>query len=178
MNLTIVCFLAALLVGVGNLKAQDERRDYADERLRLRAEWMALDMAERYGLDQKQVKELTEANLTWLQQRGETGTFRPEGRRRGDVRRHYRHHQGHRHGGCCDSPRYDDYCCEGGYHSHSCAYDDRNGQAPLTKEELEKRRSDRKQAWEERKAARDAYEQSLQKIMTEDQYKAYQERRR
>ena len=55
MKLTTLCLLAALLVGAGSVMAQDERRDYSEQRLKLRAEMMALDMAERYNLDEKQV---------------------------------------------------------------------------------------------------------------------------
>ena len=153
MNLTFVCLLVSLLMGAGSVKAQDSGRDYSEERLRVRAEWMALNMAERYGLDENQVKELTEANVTWLKQRGETEPFRRfDGRR--DYRRHHRQgHRAYRHG--VDGRR-----------------------APLSKEEIEKFEAERKKAVEERRAARDAYEQSLQKIMTEEQYKAYTERRR
>ena len=61
MKLTTLCLLAALLMGAGSVMAQDERRDYSEQRLKLRAEMMALDMAERYNLDEKQVEELTEA---------------------------------------------------------------------------------------------------------------------
>lgn len=181
MNLTFVCLLVSLLMGAGSVKAQDSGRDYSEERLRVRAEWMALNMAERYGLDENQVKELTEANVTWLKQRGETEPFqRFDGRR--DYRRHHRQgHRAYRHGGCCGAPRHADYCCEAycadGHHAPDCPYVD-GRRAPLSKEEIEKFEAERKKAVEERRAARDAYEQSLQKIMTEEQYKAYTERRR
>ena len=61
MKLTVVSLLLAFFAGVGSVVAQDERRDYSEERMKLRAEWMALDMAERYGLDEKQVKEFGRA---------------------------------------------------------------------------------------------------------------------
>ena len=48
----------------------------------------------------------------------------------------------------------------------------------MSKEEREKRQAERQKKQEERRAVRDAYEKSLQKIMTEEQYKAYSERRR
>ena len=68
MKLTTLCLLAALLVGAGSVMAQDERRDYSEQRLKLRAEMMALDMAERYNLDEKQVEErIRQAEVTcWL----------------------------------------------------------------------------------------------------------------
>lgn len=104
MKLTVVCLLTALFMGVGNAMAQDNRRDYSEQRLKLRAEMMALDMAERYNLDEKQVKELTEANLEWLQKRGDKPGLRPglhpgdRDRRWADRRRHHRR-DWHR-GGC------------------------------------------------------------------------------
>lgn len=173
MKLTVWLTLAVLLAGMGNLQAQDKRADYSDERLRLRAEWMALDMAERYDLDEKQVKELTEANLTWLKQRGDMPRMS-----RYDGRRDYRpRRRSHHRGGCCGSSRRADYCCdawcEDGRHAVDCPYYD-DAHRPFSQEELE----ERKKAFEERKEARATYEQSLRKILTEDQYKAYQERRR
>lgn len=62
--------LGNLFIGLENAMAQDNRSNYSEQRLKLQAEMMALDMAERYGLDEKQVKKLTEANLIWLQERG------------------------------------------------------------------------------------------------------------
>lgn len=181
MKLTTLCLLAALLVGAGSVMAQDERRDYSEQRLKLRAEMMALNMAERYNLDEKQVKELTEANLVWLQNRGDRPDLRPADRdRRWDGRRPH-HRRDWRRGGCCGAPRHAGYCCEAygadGRHAPDCPYyADADRPAP-TKEELEKREAERKQAVEERRAARQAYEESLQKIMTEEQYKAYRESR-
>ena len=185
MKLTVVCLLTALFMGVGNAMAQDNRRDYSEQRLKLRAEMMALDMAERYNLDEKQVKELAEANLEWLQKRGDKPGLRPglhpgdRDRRWADRRRHHRR-DWHR-GGCCGAPRHADYCCEAycmdGHHAPDCPCYDEARRPALTKEELEQRAAERKQAFEERRAAREAYEKSLQKIMTEEQFKAYQERR-
>lgn len=177
MKLIFVCMLAFLWGSVENLQAQDERKHYSEERLRLRAEWMALDMAERYNLDEKQVKELTEVNLTWMKQWGDMPRMPRYDGRRNNRPRHHVHHRG----GCCESPRRTgcccEACCEDGRHAveRPCYADARQ---PLSKEELEKREAERKKAFEERRAARDAYEQSLQKIMTEEQYKAYSERKR
>ena len=181
MKLTTLCLLAALLVGAGSVMAQDERRDYSEQRLKLRAEMMALDMAERYNLDAKQVEELTEANLVWLQNRGDRPDLRPADRdRRWDGRRPHHRRDWHR-GGCCGGPRHADYCCEAycadGRHAPDCPYFADADRPASTKEELEKREAERKQAVEERRAARQAYEESLQKIMTEEQYKAYRESR-
>lgn len=184
MNLVWVCFLVSLLMGVGSVKAQDKRQDYAEQRLRLRAEWMALDMAERYGLDEKQVKELTEANVTWMKQRGEQPRFRPEGPRnmRPHAPRHHRHDCRQRT--CCEGPRpaacVCDSCTSGRHQMTDCPYAPHPAkrQAPLSEEEKMKRETERKQAVEKRRAAREAYEQTLQKIMTEEQYKAYSEQRR
>lgn len=185
MKLTIVGLLMALFAGTGSVMAQDERRDYSQERMKLRAEMMALDMAERYGLDEKQVKELTEANLEWLQKGGDRPGLRPGPRpdadRRWAGRRHHPRRNFHR-GGCCGGPRHHaDYCCEAycadGRHAPDCPYFGDDRRQPLTKEEAEKRDAARKKAFEERRAAREAYDKSLQKIMTEEQYKAYRERR-
>lgn len=181
MKFAVVLLLAAMLAGGENLSAQDKQRDYSEARLKLRAEMMALNMAERYGLDEKQMEALTEANLEWLQKRGDAPEARPVGYRhhyRAD-RRHYRH-VGHR-GGCCGNPRPAAYCCDDGcvegHHAADCPRY-AAGQAPaLSKEEIEKRRTEREKAFEERRAARAAYEESLQKIMTEEQYKAYKEYR-
>ena len=184
MKLTIVCLLAALFMGSGSVMAQDGRRDYSEQRMKLRAEMMALDMAERYNLDEKQVQELTEANLEWLQKRGDAPGLRPGPRpnadRRWADRRHHPRRGWHR-GGCCDAPRHADYCCEAyctdGHHAPDCPYYDEARRPAPTKEELDQRAAERKKIVEERRAAREAYEKRLQKIMTEEQYKAYQERR-
>lgn len=184
MKLTILCLLTALFMGAESVMAQEERRDYSEQRLKLRAEMMALDMAERYNLDEKQVKELTKANLEWLQKRDDAPGLRPGPRqdadRRWADRRHYPRRGWHR-GGCCGAPRCADYCCEAyctdGRHALDCPYYDEARRPAPTKEEMEKFAAERKQAFEERRAAREAYEESLKKIMTEEQYKAYQERR-
>ena len=184
MKLTIVCLLAALFMGAGSVMAQEERRDYSEQRMKLRAEMMALDMAERYNLDEKQVEELTKANLEWLQKRGDAPGLRPGPRpnadRRWADRRHHPRRGWHR-GGCCGAPRCADNCCEAyctdGHHAPDCPYYDEARRPAPTKEEMEKFAAKRKQAFEERRAAREAYEESLKKIMTEEQYKAYQERR-
>lgn len=185
MKLTIVCLLAALFTGAGNVMAQDGRRDYSEQRLKLRAEMMALDMAERYGLDEKQVEELTKANVEWLQKQGDEPGLRPGPRpgdrdRRWADRRHHPRRDWHR-GGCCGGPRNADYCCEAhctdGHHAPDCPYYDDDRRPAPTKEEMEKFAAERKQAFEKRRAAREAYEESLKKIMTEEQYKVYQDRR-
>ena len=184
MKLTIVCLLAALFMGAGSVMAQEERRDYSEQRLKLRAEMMALDMAERYNLDEKQVKELTKANLEWLQKQGNAPGLRPGPRpnadRRWADRRHHPRRGWHR-GGCCGTPRRADYCCEAyctdGRNALDCPYYDEARRPAPTKEELDQRAAERRKTVEERRAAREAYEKRLQKIMTEEQYKAYQERR-
>ena len=181
MKLTVVSLLLAFFAGVGSVVAQDERRDYSEERMKLRAEWMALDMAERYGLDEKQVKELTEANLEWLQKQGDVPVWRRDARApRWDGRRHHRRDV--RRGGCCGAPRPADYCCGDycavGRHVADCPYYGEERRPQLSKEEREKRQAERQKKMEEWRDARDAYEKSLQKIMTEEQYKAYSERRR
>lgn len=177
----VVLLLAALFAGVGSMSAQEKRRDYSEARLKLRAEMMALNMAERYGLDEKQVEALTEANLEWLQKRGDAPEMRrPVGHRHHRADRHHPR-RAYRRGGCCGDPRPADYCCEAycadGHHMADCPYYDADKGTAPTKEELEKRAAERKQAFEERRAARAAYEESLQKIMTEEQYKEYQNRR-
>ena len=184
MRLTIVCLLAVLFAGVGNAMAQDERRDYSEQRLKLRAEMMALGMVERYNLDEKQVKKLTEANLEWLRKRGDNSGLRP-GPRPGDRDRRWAgrpHHRRDWHrGGCCGGSRHAHYCCEAyvvdRYHAPDCPYYDDTRRPAPTKEELEERAAERKKAFEERNAARNAYEENLKKIMTEEQYKAYRENR-
>ena len=139
MKLTTLCLLAALLVGAGSVMAQDERRDYSEQ-----------------------------ANLVWLQNRGDRPGLRPADRdRRWDGRRPH-HRRGWHRGGCCGAPRHVGRCCEAygadGRHAPDCPYyADADRPAP-TKEELEKREAERKQAVEERRAARQAYEESLQKI--------------
>ena len=170
MKLTIVCLLAALFTGAGSVMAQDGRRDYSEQRLKLRAEMMALDMAERYGLDEKQVEELTKANVELLQKQGDEPGLRPgprpdADRRWADRRQHHPRRNFHR-GGCCGEPRHAD-----------CPYIDNDRRPAPTKEEMEKFAAERKQAFEKRRAAREVYEESLKKIMTEEQYKAYQDRR-
>lgn len=181
MKSTLVCLLAVLFAGVGHLSAQEKRQDYSEARLKLRAEMMALNMAERYGLDEKQMEALTEANLEWLQKRGDAAELRPDGPRRSyrADRRHHRH--GWRHGGCCGNSRPADchYChaCGDEPHAFDCPYDSPDKTAAPSEEELEKRVAERKKAFEERRAARAAYEESLQKIMTEEQYKAYRQHR-
>ena len=181
MNLTFVCFLVALLIGGGSLQAQDERRDYSEQKMKLRAEMMALNMAEKYGLDERQIEKLTEANLLWLQQQGDElkGPRDPRAwtdRRWAAHRPHPRHHRG----GCCAAPCQPrpvcDSCCEDGHHAPGCPYVD-GKRAPLSNEEVEKLRAERKQAFEKRKTARDAYEQSLKEIMTDEQYQAYRTRK-
>lgn len=181
MKLTTLCLLAALFVGAGSVMAQDERRDYSEQRLKLRAEMMALDMAERYNLDEKQVEELTEANLVWLRSKGDRPGLRPGAPDRRWAGHRPSHRRGWHRGGCCGAPRHAGYCCEAygadGRHAPDCPYYADADRPVPTKEELEKREAERKQAVEERRAARQAYEESLQKIMTEEQYKAYRESR-
>lgn len=148
-KLTVTCLLAVFLIGLENAMAQDNRSNYSEQRLKLQAEMMALDMAERYGLDEKQVKKLTEANLIWLQERGngswlyDSPCYDYRHRRRTDYR--------HRRRGCCGNLRYEDYCCEAyctdGHHAYDCHYYD----------------------------ARNAYDEILRKIMTKEQYNAFQE---
>ena len=182
MKLTTMCLLAALFAAVGSVSAQEKSRDYSEQKLKVRAEMMALNVAEKYGLDEKQVEQLTEANVEWLRQQGDAPAWhRPgEGARRWADRRH---HRPARRGGCCGEPRrhYDDCCgayCEDGHRAPDCPYQ-ADGRCPqLSPEEREKLQAERKQAVEKWRVAREAYDKKLQEIMTDEQYKAYKESRR
>ena len=192
MKFAATLLLAALLVGTGSLSAQDKRRDYSEEKLKLRAEMMALDMAEKYGLDEKQVEKLTKANMEWLQ-KGGMPAFRPgqqrDANRRWADRNRRRYHR-HQHG-CCGAPHHrGGHCngayCEDGHHVAGCPYANDGQRQPLSKEELEKHREEwkasaekRREEWqkamEKHREARKAYEESLRKIMTDEQYETYRQ---
>ena len=181
MKLTVVCLLAAIFAAVGSVSAQEKGRDYSEEKLKLRAEMMALDMAEKYDLDEKQVEKLAEANLEWLRSRGDVPAFRrpglrPDGDRRWAGRHHHRR-PAHYRDGCCGAPcRPADPCCGvDGRPAPDCPFVEGERRPPLSEEELAKRKVERQEAFEKHRAAWESYDKSLQKIMTDEQYKAYRE---
>lgn len=186
MKLTIVCALALLWMGAGSVAAQTERRDYSQERMKLRAAWMALDMAERYGLDEKQVEQLTAANLEWLSQMGTAQSHREWGRPRGADRRwqgRRPHHPAGRGHGCCEAagPRMGQApCapCPEGPRVGDCPCVKGEPCTPVSEEERTKLREEHQKAREQRQAARQAYDEKVRKILTDEQYKAYQDKRR
>lgn len=174
MKFGILMILGALFVGTGNVKAQDEQKKFSEERMRLRAELMALDMADKYDLNENQVKQLTEANLNLLKQQGNTP--RPHF----DGRQGFRHrdHNARRGGCCCGNSCKEGCCgnsCKGGQGEFAPPAGD-NGHAPLSKEELDKRKEEQEKAREEFKAVIEAYNTALQSILTEEQYEAYKKR--
>ncbi len=162
-KITVFLTLALTLAGTGNVIAQDERRGVArEERTQVWAERMTERMAETYGLDEKQKKDLQEANEIFMQKMGDMPRMR-DGRYYG-----HRHHRRRPSAGCCGEV-YDD-CC-GCHHGHV-----RAGRHHFTEEERKAMADRWEKTAEDRKAAFQAYEASLQKIMTKDQYEAYKKK--
>lgn len=159
-KITVFLTLSLALAGTGSAWAQDERRDAArEERAQEWADRMTDRMAEAYGLDEGQKKELLEANEAFVKQMGDMP--RPDYGRRG-------HHRRRPAAGCCCGAA--DYCCD----NHR---DVRPRRHHLTPEEREARAAEWKKNMEDRKAAFQAYDANLQKIMTKEQYEAYKEKR-
>lgn len=141
----IAFFMVALMLMGGMVMAQGPRKEGKRIDPKERAERMTERMAKEYSLNDRQKKELLQANMTFMEKMGN----RAEG-----TRHHVRHgvKPGKRSGECTQAT--DSCCC-------------RKSQAPsMSKEERQKMH-------QEMKASREAYNAQLQKIMTKDQYEAY-----
>ena len=158
------CFLvfAFLLIASGGVKAQEERRLTQKERIQLRAERMTDRMAEEYGLDDKQRDELLKANVAWIEKAGDMPYYGGRQALRG-----HRHHA--RRGGCCAPVRRG--CC--GYEEDDCCYWD---ERPASRKVVYKDKAAREKALKARREARKEYESRLKKILTDEQYEAYEQR--
>lgn len=153
---------AFLMAASDGLMAQEERRLTQKERMQLRAERMTDRMAEEYGLDDKQREELLKANLAWIEKTGDMPYY--EGCR--SLRGHHRHY---RRGGCCAPVRRG--CC--GYEEDDCCYWDGR---PASRKVVYKDKAAREKALKARREARKEYESRLKKILTDEQYEAYEQR--
>lgn len=93
MRHAIFIMLASLLSCHGNLSAQERDDTRHDEWIRIRAERMAEQAAEEYGLDEKQTRILQEANQILLQKESE----RRDGRHHYDRRENFPGHHDRYH---------------------------------------------------------------------------------
>lgn len=162
MKRIVLIWMAALMMG-GMAMAQDARRSDKKPDPKVHAERMTERMAKEYSLDDAQKKQLLEANLALTEKMGDMPM-----RRRPDMRKGRR-----RNASCC-------CCCDHAdrHHAKADRHEHRNGrhhqltdeQRAQKKEELEKKR-------EEMKAARADYDAKLQKIMTNEQYAAYNKKK-
>lgn len=155
--LMVTLFTAGMSIAQG--VPESARKVDPKVRAEQRAERMTKRMSKEYALNEKQQKELKEANLALVEKMG-TMPFRHRGMR-SEMKKHHKKC-------CCE--------CDRRHTRHMRHQDMANrgkGAKHLTKaeraawkEKMEKRRA-------EIRVARDAYQSKLQQIMTKEQYKAY-----
>ncbi|MCI1647296.1 MAG: DUF4890 domain-containing protein [Bacteroides sp.] len=168
MKRIFIVFIVALFAG-GMIMAQESPKGVrkVDPKVRAeqRAERMTEHMSKKYALNEKQQKELKEANLAFVEKIGDMPFYRHHGMRP-EMKKHHKK--------CC---------CECGrkYRAHTKHRDMaewRDRPKHLTKAERVAWKDKMEKKREEVKSAREAYQVELQKIMTKEQYDTYSSERR
>ncbi len=149
MKRIVLIWMAAFMMG-GMVMAQHTRRSDKMSDPKVRAEHMTEQMVKEYSLNDTQKQQLLEANLALVEKMGDMPMHR-----RPDMRK--------------DKNRNDSCCC-----AHADRHLKKDGKRhQLTDEQRAQQKAEMEKKREEMKTARTAYDSQLQKIMTNEQYAAY-----
>ncbi len=150
------CMAAFLMGSVAT--AQEERPERKPFDAEAQAKRMTERMVKEYALTDAQMEKLLVVNREWMEKMKDMPT---------PPRQHPGKRQGEK--SCC-------CCCKAGAPGPGPEMERPEQQAPLTDEQRAEQKKEREKKMEEMKAARQAYEDQLKQIMTEEQFANYQKK--